>query len=394
MEDWRRVKLADVAALDVDRIEVDPDEEYAAAGVLIAGRGLFWREPLRGTETNYSTLQRLRAGQIVYRKLTAWEGPITVVPAEFDGAFVSSEFPTFSLDESKILPTFMRLICSQPSFHDQMRLRSTGTAERRNRLKPSDLMEIEIPLPPLDDQGRIVAAASAFESVLVALELERRAAERLLSAMQTDRFESLEAGVRRVAEFTRVVSGGTPTRQHPEYFGGGIPWVKSGDIVFNDLYTTPETITSAGVQNSAAKYLPAGTVVVAMYGQGATRGRCAILREEMTTNQACAGILPSSNHDPEFLFHWLWSRYHHLRDQYDGTSQPNLSKRLIEDLRPPLPALTAQRAIAAELGAILDVVRELSAEYSAAEDARSGFVAAMLDRQVVIDDVADLASSR
>ena len=127
---------------------------------------------------SYERLHRLRADQLVYRKLTAWEGPITVVPPEFDGAFVSPEFPTFTLDRIQLLPEFMRFICQSPIFHSEMRARSTGTAERRNRLKPSDLLEIEIDLPPLADQRRIAAALNAA----MALEQEAEAARALAAA--------------------------------------------------------------------------------------------------------------------------------------------------------------------------------------------------------------------
>jgi type I restriction enzyme S subunit len=163
---WRRVKLAAVARLDVERMSVVAEDEYSVAGVLIAGRGLFWRETIKGSATNYEKLHRLRAGQLVYRKLTAWEGPITVVPPEFDGAFVSPEFPTFTLDRSQLLPEFMRFTCRQPSFHKEMRARSTGTAERRNRLKPADLLDVEIDLPPLEEQQRVAAAISVEAALL------------------------------------------------------------------------------------------------------------------------------------------------------------------------------------------------------------------------------------
>ena len=101
--EWEAVPLGDVATLDIDRVALQPDEEYRLAGVLIAGQGLFWRATIRGRETNYPALHRLHAGHLVMRKLTAWEGPITTVPPEFDGGHVSSEFPTFTLDKTRLL---------------------------------------------------------------------------------------------------------------------------------------------------------------------------------------------------------------------------------------------------------------------------------------------------
>lgn len=179
---WRSLRVGDVAELDVERVSVEADREYDITGVLIAGRGLFRRETIKGSETNYPALHRLRHGQVVYRKLTAWEGPITVVPGEFDGTFVSSEFPTLTLDGTQILPKYMGLICQLPSFHDEMRLRSTGTAERRNRLKPGDLLEINIDLPTIEAQQAIVDAVGAADDALRAAKEERAAGFALLRA--------------------------------------------------------------------------------------------------------------------------------------------------------------------------------------------------------------------
>jgi type I restriction enzyme S subunit len=176
---WSRVKLDDVVALDVDQVVVVPEGEYPIAGLLIAGGGLFARPTIRGSETTYARLHRLRVNQLVYRKLTAWEGPIAIVPERFDGAFVSPEFPTFTLDESLLLPEFMRFICQQRWFHAEMRARSTGTAERRNRLKPADLIEIEIDLPPMEEQRTITAASNAA----LAAEGEAQSARAIAAAL-------------------------------------------------------------------------------------------------------------------------------------------------------------------------------------------------------------------
>jgi type I restriction enzyme S subunit len=147
----------DFAKLDVEQVSVEPDAEYRVAGVAIAGGGVFWRPMMRGAETSYPKLHRLRSGALVYRKLTAWEGPIAVVPKEFDGAVVSPEFPTFALDEQRISRGFVEFLCQLPSLHAEMRARSTGTAERRNRLKPADLLQIPVDLPSLEQQHHIGA---------------------------------------------------------------------------------------------------------------------------------------------------------------------------------------------------------------------------------------------
>jgi type I restriction enzyme S subunit len=173
-------ELRHVMKLDLHRVDVETEAQYRPAGVKIAGGGLFWRDPLRGDETTYKSLHRLMAHQVVYRKLTAWEGPITVVPPAFEGAVVSPEFPTFTLDRARLEPDFMAFICRRPAFHAEMKARGTGTAERRNRLKPQDFLEITVGLPDLEGQRRI----AAIERAAVALVAEAEAADRTALAIR------------------------------------------------------------------------------------------------------------------------------------------------------------------------------------------------------------------
>ena len=149
------------------RFGVVPGHKYAIAGVLNAGKGLFRRENIDGTQTNYAALHRLRTGQLVMRKLTAWEGPITCVPRDFDGCFVSAEFPTFTLAPD-LLPEFMSLVCQQPVFWEAMKGRSTGSVQRRKRVSPSELLAIEIDLPSRREQRRITDLIHSVDALLAA----------------------------------------------------------------------------------------------------------------------------------------------------------------------------------------------------------------------------------
>ena len=181
----REVRLRDIAQLDIERVPVSIDEEYRAAGVLNGGKGVFDRGTLLGSETNYPALHRLRSGLLVMRKLTAWEGTVTVVPDAFDGFVVSTEFPTFALDTEQILPPFMTLLCQRPEFWEALRVRSTGTVQRRKRVSPGQLLDVPVPLPPLAEQRRIVDLVATVDDVVAAtrstIERLRRAHTALVS---------------------------------------------------------------------------------------------------------------------------------------------------------------------------------------------------------------------
>lgn len=347
--DWRTVRLGDVLVECRERVRVEPAASYPAAGVKIAGGGLFWREVLSGSETKYDTLYRLREGQLVYRKLTAWEGPITVVTPEFDGAYVSSEFPTFTLDHSELLPEYLRLVCELPSLHDDMKALSSGTAERRNRLAPSDLLKIEIDLPPIAEQRRIVAALDTVDSAFDAHARYERRLGTAFKAAATELFAEMDAPDFRLGDVAKLRSGGTPSRKESGNFGGDIPWVKTGEVRFNYLDDTEEHITARGLASSSAKLLPPGTVLLAMYGQGATRGRCALLLREMATNQACAAILPSERLVPEYVFFFLWSRYEAIRMESEGSAQDNLNQGMVADMELPIPTREEQERVVERL---------------------------------------------
>ena len=149
-----------------------------------------------------------------------------------------------------------------------------------------------------------------------------------------------------LGEIARITSGGTPDRSKPEYWGGDVPWVTTGEIQFNTITDTVEKITAAGLQNSSAKLFPPGTLLMAMYGQGKTRGQVAKLSIEAATNQACAAIQLRDKHDVDFYFQYLTSQYEELRELGNAGTQKNLNGGIIKGLDVPVPPYGEQRRIA------------------------------------------------
>jgi len=131
-----------------------------------------------------------------------------------------------------------------------------------------------------------------------------------------------------------VVSGGTPSRSNSSFWTGGtIPWVKTTEVNYCVISETEEHITPRGLENSAAKMLPGGTLLMAMYGQGVTRGKVAILGIEATCNQACAAITPKNDAVlPRYLYHFLTWRYDEIRSLAHGGQQQNLNLEIVRDL--------------------------------------------------------------
>ncbi len=153
-----------------------------------------------------------------------------------------------------------------------------------------------------------------------------------------------------LSEFCATGSGGTPSRSKLEryYEGGTIPWVKSGELRESIINCAEEHVTDAALKESSIKLVPAGAILLAMYG--ATVGRLGILGIEATTNQAVCHIVP----DPkvaltQYVYHALSSKVPNLISMGVGGAQPNINQGIIKSLAIPLPPLPEQRRIAAIL---------------------------------------------
>lgn len=153
--------------------------------------------------------------------------------------------------------------------------------------------------------------------------------------------------VKYLGKVARITSGGTPRREKKAYWGGNIPWVTTSLIDFNEIFSTEEHITVEGLNNSSAKLFPKGTLLMALYGQGVTRGKTAILEIEATTNQACAAILLDETQvDRKFIFQYLISKYDDIRKLSNTGNQENLNGELVKSIRLNIPPLPEQKAIA------------------------------------------------
>lgn len=151
----------------------------------------------------------------------------------------------------------------------------------------------------------------------------------------------------KLGDVARLGSGGTPRRSNPEYFGEGLPWLSIADLNDGIVTEAKESLTPAGVENSSAKAVPAGTVLVAMYG---SIGKLAITGREMCTSQAIAFVIPAPDTlDTRYLFHYLLNARPHLQSRGRGGTQSNIGQADLKALPIPLPPIEEQRRVAAIL---------------------------------------------
>lgn len=210
---------------------------------------------------------------------------------------------------------------------------------------------VRVVVPPTAEQRRIVAAIEEhFSRLDDADESLRRAHRRLLKLKAALLAAALEGWPEpTLGEFAEVFVGTTPSRSAPELWEGDVPWVSSGEVAFCRIRRTRETISPAAV-TSADRLHPPGTVLLAMIGEGKTRGQAAILDVAATHNQNSAAIrLDSQLCTPEWLFYVLIARYEVTRRAGSGAQQPALNRARVVALKIPLPPLEDQGRLVDEI---------------------------------------------
>lgn len=226
----------------------------------------------------------------------------------------------------------------------------------------------KFPMPLLEVQDELVRILDSFTELEANLQTELKARSKQYEYYR-DSLLSLENLTNRLGKenvkllplndvCAKVSSGGTPKRSVPGYFGGSIPWIRSTDLNFKTIGAVEGNLTKSGLDNSSAKLIPTGTVLIAM--AGATVAKCGITTVEATTNQNCCALEANLKQiNPKFLFHTLCREYTILKDKAQGTQQ-FLNMTRIKQHEIPMPPLAEQERIVAILDKFDALVNDLS----------------------------------
>ncbi|UPG82314.1 restriction endonuclease subunit S [Bacillus subtilis] len=216
----------------------------------------------------------------------------------------------------------------------------TGTT--RGKLTKTALEKIQIPIPSYELQIQIVKLIGNISSIIKKRQSQIAALDELTQSVFLDMFNTTNDKVK-IGDIAEVQTGSTPSRKNDSFWkNGSIPWVKTAEVKMNYIESSEECITQEALEKTSVSILPINTVLIAMYGQGVTRGRVGLLKTEATTNQACAAILPNEKFNSEFLFKQLVLNYKKLRHLGRGGNQPNLNLSLVKDFEILLPPLSKQ----------------------------------------------------
>ena len=231
------------------------------------------------------------------------------------------------------------------------RMRQLTHGATMKHVVKKDFENVLIPYPSLKDQRKVAHVLDKLKESINKKMDELKKLDELIKARFVEMFGDLENSKKydyqKISDLTNVVSGGTPKRDNESYWKNGtIPWIKTTELRNNKIKTVAEYITEEGLEGSSAKLVPVHSVLIAMYGQGKTRGMTGYLNIEASTNQACACILPSSKINSEYLWQYLIMSYHNLRNMAKGGNQPNLNSKIIKNFKVLVPPLSQQNEFA------------------------------------------------
>lgn len=360
------VALDEVLVRERDEVPVQPHETYRTAGICSFGKGLFTREPLTGAETSYKSYFRLRAGQFVYSRLFAWEGAVAIVPPDFDGFFVSQEFPTFAIDASRADPSYLAALCRWPNFHEDLAGGTKGLGLRRQRVHPQQLLAIKVPLPDVEEQRRVSAKLDATLGRVVRIEELTSRTETIAGGLLASLVNSAAAPVL-VGELVTQVERRETVDPQREYTLLGVRWYGEGLFV-------RERKPGYEVAATRLQRLRAGDFV---YNRlFAWKGSFALVRSEHdgthVSNEFPAFRVNEKKVLPEYLLAYfrtpvVWADA--LGRSTGGT--PTSRNRLKEDrflaMKIPLPPIEKQMIVVRRVGAIDHLVARRRAQAPAVE---------------------------
>lgn len=237
-----------------------------------------------------------------------------------------------------------------------------------------EIRNLLVPIPKPKEQQKIAACLSSLDALIAAhnyklqaLKAHKKGLMQNLFPLEGEnvprnRFPEFEKDGEwvesRLGSISNVSSGGTPSRAKKEYWNGNIPWVSTTLIDYSEIKEAKEFITPLGLENSSTKIFPKGTILMAMYGQGKTRGKVGVLGVDAAINQACAAIVLKKGINTNFVFQNLASRYEEIRGISNQGGQENLSGTIIKDITiyHPSPKTSEQKKIAFCLSALDDLI--------------------------------------
>ena len=315
--------------------------------------------------TDMSTYRIIERNQFAYGPVTSRNGDKITIALfnEFDKALISQAYIPFEVkDTSELDPEYLMMWFRRPEFDRYARFKSHGSA--REIFDWEEMCNTLLPVPHIDKQREIVKEYNTIQNRINLNNQLIQKLEETAQAIYREWFVEFEFPdengkpyksnggkmvwneelgkeipkgweVVSIKDFCKEMkSGGTPSRDNNNFWNTkDIAWLKTGEVCNRVLISSEEYISFEGCKNSSAKILPVNSVLIAMYGEGKTKGQAGYLRFEATTNQACCAMICENEFESTFLYYFLRINQSEIASLANGGAQPNLSKELIENIR-------------------------------------------------------------
>lgn len=288
---------------------------------------------------------------------------VTEVPTE--PLYLNSFCFFFRFDNPKEFnPNFLKHVFRESSVRYQIGKTANGVT--RFNVSKELMKKVEIPVPPIpvqDEIARILDKFTELEAELkseLTLRQEQYAyyREKMMTFDDTVEWKSLGGK----NGLCTLVAGATPSKSKPEYWDNGtISWMSSGEVNNKHIYSTDKKITQLGYDNASTTIVPIHSVVIALAGQGKTRGKVAITETELCTNQSLCSFICGEELDYRYLYYYLDGKYEHLRSISSGDgNRGGLNLRILSNYTIPVPNISVQRRIADALDSFNGLVDDKS----------------------------------
>lgn len=369
---WKKVRLKDITFLNpklpnIEEIKIDLEVQFLPMKLVEEVSGKIHLTEAR----KYSDVQKgytsFVNGDVLFAKVTPCmeNGKIAIANSLLNGiGFGSTEFHILRPGPD-VLNKYLFYLLVQRRFRHEAASAMTGAVGLR-RVPKQFIEEYEISLPPIEEQHLIVSRIEELFSELdKGIEQLKTAKQQLKvyrQAVLKYAFEGrltnqnikngdLPVGwtLSTIGNLFEVFVGSTPSRKEMSYWNGKINWVSSGEVSFCFINQTRERITQQGLANSSCKVHPEGTIILAMIGEGKTRGQAAILRVEASHNQNTAAIRVPPDQIPELLYYYLQLKYEENRKIGSGNNQKALNKERVRGISFPKIPLSEQQIIIHEI---------------------------------------------
>lgn len=291
-----------------------------------------------GTDNTFTKF--FHKGDILFGRRRAYLKKAAVAP--FDG-ICSGDITTIKAKESEILPELLPFVVQNDAFFDFAVGKSAGSLSPR--VKWEHLKTYQLNLPSMDEQKRLA-------KILMAAEETRQAYKKLITQTDNVIYAELLRNIEnennfvKISDFTKVVTGGTPSTSRKDYWENGtVPWLASGCCQDSIVSETNTYITELGYKNSAAKMMPKHTVMIAL--TGATAGKVGYLNFEACGNQSITGILPSERVLPVYLFYYMRIQRQKILNDCIGAAQPHISQGYVKNFTVPIIDIKKQEEFVA-----------------------------------------------